>query len=295
MAEFTAQLRAAALAVAVLVPISSAIYAAPISVVAAENVYGDVAQQMGGDRVSVVSILTNPAGDPHLFEATSSTARAVSDAKLVIYNGAGYDPWMPKLLGISGASERRTIVVADLLHLKEGSNPHFWYNPLVATIVAQAIARELWRDDDDQKAAGIARFQEFDRSMQPVRDRMKAITDKYRGEPVTATEPVFDYMAEALGLEMRNADFQRAIMNDTEPAARDVADFEDDLKSHKVRVLIYNTQASSPASERMKRIAEEAKIPVVGVSETLPSGRHYQDWIATELDALDAALDQDVK
>ena len=72
---------------------------AKIPVVAAENFYGDVVQQLGGDRVDVTSILSNPDQDPHLFEASPSVARALSTAALVIYNGVDYDPWMAKLLG----------------------------------------------------------------------------------------------------------------------------------------------------------------------------------------------------
>src|ERR1041385_3351739 len=69
-----------------------------IGIVAAENFYGDIAKQIGGDRVSVASILTNPDQDPHLFETTPGVVRQVADAQIVILNGAGYDGWMEKLL-----------------------------------------------------------------------------------------------------------------------------------------------------------------------------------------------------
>ncbi|WP_062790306.1 metal ABC transporter solute-binding protein, Zn/Mn family [Aquitalea pelogenes] len=66
----------------------------PINVVAGENFYGDIAQQIGGKHVHVTSILSNPDQDPHLFEASASTAKALSAARLVVYNGIDYDPWM---------------------------------------------------------------------------------------------------------------------------------------------------------------------------------------------------------
>ena len=88
------------------------------------------------------------------------------------------------------------------------------------------------------------------------------------GLPVTATEPVFGPMAEALGLTMRNQRFQLAMMNDTEPSARDVAAFESDLKERKVKVLIYNSQVSEKLTERLRDIAKRAKVPVIGVTET---------------------------
>ncbi len=267
-------------------------HAAPLTIVAAENVYGDLARQIGGDAVSVVSILNNPAQDPHLFEADASAARAVAAAGLVIYNGADYDPWMPKLLSVTGGAKRTTIVAAELMPVARGGNPHLWYDPAVMPLVAKTIADSLSAHDPAGAPAYAEHLRDFDRSMAGLFERIAAIRNKYAGMKVTATEPVFDYMARAIGLEMRNGAFQLAVMNDTEPSARDVAAFEDDLKGRKVKVLLYNTQAAGTLSQRMRRIAEEAKIPVVGISETEPPDMHYQDWMAAQLDALDTALAQ---
>jgi zinc/manganese transport system substrate-binding protein len=263
--------------------------AAPLSVVAAENVYGDLARQIGGDRVTVVSILNNPAQDPHLFEADAAAARAVAGARFVIYNGAGYDPWMGKLLSVPGQGERDTIVADRVLNQSPGDNPHLWYYPPTIMAIADAMAMQFALADKDGPGYR-ERIVAFDGSMQALGFRIIALHDKYAGVPVTATEPVFDYMAGMIGLDMRNAAFQRAVMNDTEPSARDVAAFEEDLKGRKVKVLLYNTQATGTVSQRMRRIAEEAGIPVVGVTETEPAGVHYQDWMMAQLDALDNAL-----
>ncbi|HEY4141656.1 MAG TPA: zinc ABC transporter substrate-binding protein, partial [Pseudolabrys sp.] len=54
-----------------------------IAVVAAENFYGDIAKQIGGDRVEVISILSNPDQDPHLFETTPGVVRQIADARIV--------------------------------------------------------------------------------------------------------------------------------------------------------------------------------------------------------------------
>ena len=107
---------------------------------------------------------------------------------------------------------------------------------------------------------------------------------------MTATEPVFGYMLDALGLESRNQGFQIAVMNNTEPSASDVAKFEDDLKGHKVVLLVYNSQASDPIAERMETLAHESGVPVVGATETEPPGVTYQQWMSNELDAVDHAL-----
>ena len=118
---------------------------AHISIVAAENFYGDVAQQLAGAGVTVSSILSNPDQDPHLFEASPSVARLLSGAAIVICNGADYDPWMTKLLAASRLPDRKVIVVADLVHRKPGDNPHLWYDPPTMPAYARALAAELSR------------------------------------------------------------------------------------------------------------------------------------------------------
>jgi zinc/manganese transport system substrate-binding protein len=97
-------------------------------------------------------------------------------------------------------------------------------------------------------------------------------------------------MATALGFKMRNERFQLAVMNNTEPRASDVAAFENDLRKHLVDLLFYNSQASDTAAQRMVRIAQQAKIPVVGVTETEPAGTTFQDWMMGELNAVAEAL-----
>ncbi len=267
-----------------------AAHAAPIEVVAAENFYGDIARQIGGADVAVTSILTNPDQDPHAFEASAATARAIADAKLLIYNGADYDPWAEKLLAASPSSARAVIVVAALVHKRAGDNPHIWYLPAAMPAVGEALADRLATLDPARQAAYSRRLAAFLRSMQPLDRRIAELRGKYAGTPATATEPVFGYMADALGLRMRNAHFQRAVMNDTEPSAGDIAGFETDLRSHAVKVLLYNRQTGGRLTSRMREIAAAAGVPAVGVSETEPPGKDYQRWMLSQLDALDRAL-----
>ncbi|KWF01542.1 metal ABC transporter solute-binding protein [Burkholderia pseudomultivorans] len=266
------------------------VQAAPVNVVAAENFYGDVVTQIGGSHVAVTSILSNPDQDPHLFEASPKTARALQHAQLVIYNGAAYDPWMGKLLGASKQAKRATIVVADLVGKKAGDNPHLWYDPATMPAAARAIATELGRADPANKAEYDANLQKFIASLKPVDDKVAALRAQYKGAPVTATEPVFGYMADAIGLEMRNQRFQLATMNDTEASAQDVAAFEKDLRDKQVRVLIYNSQAEEAMTRRMLKIARDSGVPTVSVTETQPAGKTFQQWMAAQLDALGNAL-----
>lgn len=262
----------------------------PVAIVAAENFYGDVARQIGGPDVRVTSILSSPDQDPHLFEVSPSVGRAVSGARIVVYNGIDYDPWMAKLLGAARASDRRVIVVADLVGRKTGDNPHIWYDPATMQACARALAEALSAEDPPHQADYQQRLAKFAASLQPITAKIDVLHQRLAGTPATATEPVFGYMFAALGMEVRNQSFQLAVMNNTEPSPADVAAFENDLRTHAVKLLIYNSQASDPVADRMERIARASHIPVVGAAETEPPGKTYQVWILSELEAVDKAL-----
>ncbi len=278
------------IAVALLLACPAAAQSRAINIVAAENFYGDVAQQIAGGNASVASILSNPDQDPHLFEVSPSVARLLSGAAIVVYNGADYDPWMAKLLTVSRSPNRKVIVVANLVHRKPGDNPHLWYDPPTMPAYAKALAETLAERDPVHQADYQQRLRNFFASLQPIETTVTELRGKYSGTPVTATEPVFGYMATALGFTMRNERFQLAVMNDTEPRASDVAAFENDLRKHTVRLLFYNSQATDTAAQRLVTIARQEKIPVVGVTETEPAGKTWQQWMMGELDSVSQAI-----
>src|SRR5579863_348571 len=148
----------------------TAAQADPVKIVTAENFYGDVAQQIGGGAVSVTSILSNPDQDPHEFEASASTARAIADARLVVYSGADYDPWALKLLSASKSPSREIIEVAKLVHKKPGDNPHVWYEPNTMPVFATAIAAVLSKIDPAHQADYSDHLASFEQSMKPLAD-----------------------------------------------------------------------------------------------------------------------------
>lgn len=261
-----------------------------IAVVAAENFYGDIARQVGGDRVAVVSIMSNPDQDPHLFETTPAVVRQLANAQIVILNGANYDPWMDKLLTAAPRPGRVVINAAQLSGRKAGDNPHVWYDPAAMPAMATALAGELSKLDSAHAADYAARLKATLASLERITQRIAQLKAKHAGIAVTATEPVFGLMVDALGLTMRNQRFQLAMMNDTEPSARDVAALESDLKEHTVKALIYNSQVSEKLTERMRAVAGTAKVPVIAVTETMPANISFQDWVLGELEAVDKAL-----
>ncbi|MCB1494472.1 MAG: zinc ABC transporter substrate-binding protein [Bauldia sp.] len=281
-----------ALAAALLLamPVSARAADLPIPIVAAENFYAEVASAIGGDRVSVESVVVSAEADPHDFEPPASVARSVADARFVVMNGIEYDHWMERLVEATDAPDRTVIEVSTLIGAKEGDNPHLWYDPRAVPALADALAGALSAADPDGRAGYQSRKKAFLATLQPLDEKIGDIRGRYAGAPVTATEPVFGLMAEALGLEMRNVDFQRAIQNETEPSARQIAEMEADLRDHRVKVLFYNNQVVDPLTERLLATAEEAGVPVVGVTETMPVGATYAGWMLDQLDATERAL-----
>ena len=262
-----------------------------LKIVAAENFYGGVAGQIAGDGATVTSILTNPNQDPHEFTTNADTAKAVADADIVIYSGISYDPWMDKLLGTSGKPGRVVINVADLIGAKDGDNPHIWYDPKTMPALGARLVDVLGKINPAQAGAYQKRLDDFNASMKLELDKIAAIRSASAGLEVTATEPVFGYMADALGFKMLNYDFQIKIMNDGEPTADETAAFEKSLTSKTAKILFYNSQVTDPTTDRLQKIAKASGIPVVGVTETQPPDqKSYVDWMIHELDGVQAAL-----
>jgi zinc/manganese transport system substrate-binding protein len=283
------RLFAAALCFAALAAAAPA-FAGPVKIVAAENFYGDIASQIGGANVAVTSILTNPDQDPHLFEASVATAKALADAGIVISNGVDYDPWMASLLKANKAPGRKEIIVGQLVGRHAGDNPHLWYDPAYVKAAAAALTAALVAVDPAHKADYEKGEASFVESLKPLDDKLADLKQRFAGTPATASEPVFGYQAGLIGLKVHNEKFALAVMNNAEPTASEVAGFENDLKGHRVKVMLFNAQASEPAVERLVALAKANAIPVVGVSETEPPGATYQSWMLGQLDALDKAL-----
>ncbi len=260
----------------------SKLAAAPENIVAAENFYGSVAEQIGGSTVKVVNILNHPNQNPHEFQADVATAKAIANADIVIFNGLGYDDWMEKLVGIPGKPHRVVIRVADLIDAKPGNNPHLWYDPKTISSLATKLSQVL----NHPHAALV-----FHKSMQPLFNKIAALKKKTSGVKVTATEPLFGYMAATLGFDMLNYDYQLAVMNDTDPNFMQTVNFEKSLTDHTIKILFYNNQVTAPSAQRMLSIAKEHGIPIVGITETQPiSTKNYVEWMISELSKIENVL-----
>jgi zinc/manganese transport system substrate-binding protein len=263
-----------------------------LQVIAGENFWGSIAAQMGGTHVSVTSIVSNPNTDPHEYESSAVDARAFAAADYVILNGAGYDGWGQKLLSANPSTSRRVFTVADLLNKKPGDNPHFWYNPDWVDKVADKITAD-YRALDPADAGYFTQQREvFATALKPYHDAIAHIRASYSGVPVGSTESIFVYLAQALGLNLISPpEFMQAISEGTDPPAQTVAQFQDQISLHQIKVLVYNTQTSTPITDNLRQLATRNGIPVVGISETVqPASATYQDWQITQLASLQAAL-----
>jgi zinc/manganese transport system substrate-binding protein len=263
-----------------------------LDVVSAENTYGDIASQIGGSHVTVTSILSDPNADPHLFEPGTANGLAVSKAKLVIQNGAGYDAFMQKLEDASPSSHRIVVTIADVLGVHDANaNPHLWYDVPKLNRIARSIAAGLERADPGHRSAYQAGLSRFEASLRPLMNEVARIRAAYGGQAVAYTEPVPGYLLDAAGLRSLTPEpFARAIEGGSDPTAQAVSQMLALFSDHRVRVLLYNSQAVSPITTQIKSAAQAAGIPVVGVSETLPSGLSFQRWQLAQAQQLQRAL-----
>jgi zinc/manganese transport system substrate-binding protein len=262
-----------------------------VIVVAAENFYGDIVGQIGGDHVAVTNIISDPNVDPHEYETNARDAAAVANASLVIQNGLGYDAFMDKLLAASPNPSRKVILVSELTGHKKGDNVHIWYDPPTLPKLAQTVLEALVKIDPASATSYRNWYRAFQASLPPLTQAIAAMKGQYAGTPVAATEPVFGYMAQAVGLNVITPiEFQKAIEEGEDPPAAAIAQMEDHLKKHQVRLLIYNVQTVSPITTRVRQVAKQAGVPVVPVSETLPAGKSFQQWMLSELEQIRQAL-----
>ncbi len=271
---------------------SSATTNGKLGVVAAENFWGDIARQIGGDIVQVTSIISNPGTDPHEYETNAEDGAAIAEANFVIENGVGYDDFVDKLLAASPKSDREVLKIADVVGASKDANPHLWYDPDYVTKAARAIEAQLAKEDPVHVTAYRANLATFLQGEQQVVDVIDQIKAGHAGDEIAYTERVPGYLIEAAGLTLGTpASFSQAIEDGNDPSPGDNAAFQLALKDRKVKALLYNAQVTSPITQKLKHLATSNGVSVVGVTETLPPNeKNFQTWQADQARALLAAL-----
>jgi zinc/manganese transport system substrate-binding protein len=264
-----------------------------ISAIGAENEYANVLAQIGGRYVQVSSILNNPNTDPHTFESSPSIAGQVSAAQLIVQNGVGYDTFINKIESASPNAKRKVIVVQHVLGLPTDTpNPHLWYAPGTMPAVAKVMAADLSALAPSHATYFHANLTKFIASLTPLHRAIAAFRAKYAGTPVATTEPVADYLLQALGMNnLTPFPFQADIMNGVDPSPQDITLESGFFARHQVKVFCYNEQVVDSLTDSIRETALRAGVPVVGVYETMPTpGYDFQSWMLAEVDAIEQAV-----
>ncbi len=261
-----------------------------LRVVASTDVYGNIAQAIGGGAITVTSLISSPAQDPHSFEASARDQLAVAQADVIVANGGGYDPFVDALIAASGTSA--TVVTAtDVVGLPEAANEHIWYSPADMNLVAASLADTFGALDPAGAAAYLSNYETFADGIRSLTDRATALAGLTQGAGVVVTEPVPLYLLEAAGLVNRTpAEFTDAIEagDDVPPSA--LLETLTLFEGGDIALLAYNSQTASGETERVRAAAEAAGVPVVDFTETLPDGLDYIGWMSANLDAVEAAV-----
>lgn len=274
-------------------PASSAGSPAKIGIVAGENFWGSIAQQIGGARVTVKSIISDPDADPHEYETNAADAAALSSAGLVIENGIGYDDFMSKLLDAQPKDDRAVLSVQKVLHITAAdANPHIWYDTQRVPQVAQAIEQRLATISPADADTFAANEKTFESALQPIDDVVAEIKSKHAGDKIAYTERVPGYLTAEAGLVLgMPAGFTEAVEQGDDPSPADDLAFQNAIKSRAVKVLLYNGQVTDQETDGIKQLAKDAGVPVVGVTETIPTtDEDYQSWQLRQVKEILAAL-----
>ncbi len=267
-----------------------------IRVVASTDVYGDIAKQIGGSRVTVDSIISDPSQDPHSYEADAQVQLALSKAQIVIENGGGYDSFVDTLL--KGANNTgvtllsvATISGHDLNPTTGEFNEHLWFDFPTVTKLADQLAATFTKLDASGAATFSANAKKFDAAIAVLTTDEAALKAAHGGEGAAITEAVPLYLLDAAGLvDKTPVKFSRAIEQGTDVPPLVLQQTLTLFTDHTVKLLAYNEQTSSPETTQVLAAAKAAGIPVVAVRETLPAGKDYVQWMTDVLASLKSAL-----
>ena len=256
-----------------------------IRVVAAENFWGSLVNQIGGNQVQVTSIINNPKIDPHEYESTSNDAKDIARASYVIYNGAGYDPWASQLVAANNRPNQKILNVASFLNIANGANPHLWYNPIYVNKVIVEMERNLISLDPRDKNYFSNNLALLKTKLSNYQNIIKEISLKYKNVKVGATEDVFSYLASSAHLDLISpGSFITDIAEGNDPPTQSIIQFENQITSHQIKILVYNKQTVTPITIKMRQLAQQNNIPVIGVTELIePSNQTFEGWMSAQL------------
>jgi zinc/manganese transport system substrate-binding protein len=265
-----------------------------IHVVAAENFWGSLITQLGGTRVSVTSIVSDPNADPHEYESNTANAIAIANAQFVIINGAGYDTWAQQLIAASSTPHQVVLNVQELINQTGDANPHFWYSPTYVNETVKAMYQDLVSIDPSHASYYTQQYDALKASLAVYNGRIAEIKQQFGGVKVASTEGIFGYLANATGLDLVSPPaFMEAVSEGNDPPAQSIVQFDQLITNGTVKVLVYNAQTVTPLTQSTKALASQYNIPIVPETETIqPPDASFQVWMNAQLIILQNALNQ---
>jgi zinc/manganese transport system substrate-binding protein len=265
-----------------------------IHVVAAENFWGSLITQLGGTRVSVTSIVSDPNADPHEYESNTGDAIAIANAQLVIINGAGYDTWAQQLIASSNTPHQVVLNVQELVNQTVDANPHFWYSPTYVNETVKAMYQDLVSIDPSHASYYTQQYDALKASLAEYNGRIAEIKQQFGGVKVASTESIFVYLANAAGLDVVSPPaFMEAVAEGNDPPAQSIVQFDQLITNGTVKVQVYNEQTVTPLTQSTEALASQHNIPIVPVTETIqPPDVSFQVWMNAQLIILQNALNQ---
>ncbi|MBC6462169.1 zinc ABC transporter substrate-binding protein, partial [Actinomadura sp. HBU206391] len=265
----------------------------PVSVVASTNVYGDIAEQIGGDKVKITSIISDPAQDPHSYEADTQNQLELSKAKIVIENGGGYDDFIDTMLKTTKNPSAEVLNVVKISGKTppagEGLNEHVWYDLPTIQKLADQLARSLSKVDPSGSARFTQNATAFKAKLQPLQAKAAAVRSAKTGTAVAITEPVPGYLLQACGLvDKTPEEFSEAVEEGNDVSPKVLRDTLALFTGKQVKALVYNAQTGGPETQKLEQAAKSNGVAIVPVTETLPNGKDYLTWMTDNLNALQA-------
>jgi zinc/manganese transport system substrate-binding protein len=266
---------------------------ARLNVVTSFSILGDFAKNVGGERVSVTT-LVGPNGDVHVYAPAPADAKKVADAKLLVINGLGLEGWLPRLLQASGSSAPTVIATKGIapLKLRSDADPHAWQsvanaktyvaNIRDALVAADPADAEVFRS---QAQTYLAKLDALDRE---VGEAVARIPQDHR--KVISTHDAFGYFAAAYGIEFIAPE---GVSTESEASARDIAGIISQIKASKIPA-VFLENISDP--RLMQRIAAESAASIGGTlySDSLTDEKGeaptYIDMVRHNIKALTSAL-----
>ena len=265
-----------------------------INVITTTDFYAEAAKAIVGDKGTVTAIINNPAIDPHDYEPTTKVAKAVSQADFTVANGLGYDAWMNKL-----AKKGTYIKIGeDVMHKKTGDNPHIWYQPETMAAYTAYLTKKLVKKYPQNKSYFEDNAQKYLASLNPIKAELRQLKSTAKNLPnknVYVSEPVFDYSVQAAGFQVTNQKFEQAVENGTDPTPATIKDMHHGIKNKQIAFFVLNTQTESKVVNNLVNLAQKNKIPVLKVTETLPKGKTYKQWMLSQYRDLNKILQSESK